>query len=159
MSDNNIRKEWKWDLDFSVTLGETYTKFMEGLKEKKFLGNKYGDRTFYPPKSICDRTFELSTEWSECDGTGTVEAFTVYCQKTNAIVYNPSKKLPDPPYVLGVIKVNNSDHCFIHYLSGFDTEDPKELLEKIRVGMKVKPVWDKERSGSILDIEYFEPIK
>lgn len=159
MKRHTVKKEWIQDFNYSVTLGRTYTKFMEGLKEKKFLGNKCGGRTFYPPKPFCDKSFELPSEWLECDGTGTVEAFTVCYQKANAVVYPGSKMLPQPPYVVGVIKVNKSDHCLIHYLAGFDTKDPKELPEKIQVGMKVRPVWSKDRAGNILDIKYFEPIE
>ena len=67
--------------------------------------------------------------------------------------------MPQVPYVLGVIKINDSDQCLIHFLSGFDTDDPQELPAKIQVGMKVRPVWAKERTGDILDIEYFEPVE
>ena len=156
---STIEKEWRFDFDYEVALGETYTKFMEGLKEKKFLGNTCGSRTFFPPRPFCDRTLDLPVEWLECDGTGVVEAFTVYYHETRTVHYPQSKKLPQVPYVLGVIRVNNSEQCLIHFLSGFGTEDPKELPEKIRVGMKVRPVWSKERTGNILDIEYFEPVQ
>ena len=77
MTAKTIKKEWSLDLDFRAPMGETYTRFMEGLKEKTFLGNRCGERTFFPPQPFCDKTLALCGEWLESDGTGKVEAFTV----------------------------------------------------------------------------------
>jgi uncharacterized OB-fold protein len=154
---NAIGKEWSFDFDFEVPLGRTYTAFMEGLKNKRFVGNVCGGRIFYPPRPFCDRTLETPGQWLECDGTGTVEAFTVVYRKANAVSYPGHERLPAVPYAVGVIRVDRSEQCLIHFLSGFGTDDPDELHEKIRAGMKVRPVWAKDRTGNILDIEYFEP--
>ena len=35
---STLEKEWRFDFDYEVALDETYTKFMEGLKEKKSPG-------------------------------------------------------------------------------------------------------------------------
>jgi len=157
MADKTIPKEWSFDFDFSASMGETYTRFMDGLKEKKFLGNVCGGRTFFPPRSFCDRTFEPAGQWLESDGTGTVEAFTIYYEQANKVLYPGAESLPEAPYVVAVIKIGDSEQCFIHLLSGFDADDPEKWPEKIKVGMKVRPVWSEERAGNILDIKYFEP--
>lgn len=159
MKENTIKKEWSFDFDYSASLGAVYTKFMEGLKEKKFLGNKCGGRTFFPPRPFCYRTLELTSEWLEGDGVGTLEAFTVCYQETNSVAYPRSEMKPRVPYVLGVIRVHDSDQCFFHILSGVDAQDPAALLEKIKAGLKVRPVWAKERIGNILDIESFELVE
>ncbi len=54
MSGRTIKKEWTLDADFSAPMGETYTRFVEGLKEKILLGNRCGGRIFFPPKPFCD---------------------------------------------------------------------------------------------------------
>ena len=157
MTDTTIKKEWSLDLDFSAPMGETYTRFMEGLKEKTFFGNRCGERTFFPPRLFCDRTLEAAGEWLESDGTGKVEAFTIIHEKSCGVVFPDTENFPEVPYVLGVIRINGSDQCLIHFLGGFNSDDPQEWPEKIQVGMKVRPVWSEERAGNILDIKYFEP--
>ena len=159
MKQETIKKEWSLDFDFSSSLGETHTKFMEGLREKKFLGNKVGGRTFFPMKPFCNRTFEFPTECLESDGTGTVEAFTVYHKKPEGVVYPDAEISLSPPYIIAVIRINHSDQCFFHFLNGIDPNEPSQLLEKIEAGFKVRPVWAEERHGNILDIKYFEPVK
>jgi len=159
MKANTIEKEWALDADFSVSAGETYTMFMEVLTAKKFLGNKIGDQIFYPPKPFSNRTFELPTEWVECDGTGTVEAFTVYHKEPCGVEFPDANITLSPPYIVAAIRINDSDQCFLHLLSGVDVNDPAELLKKVSASLKVKPVWAEEKHGNILDIKYFEPVE
>lgn len=159
MKKEAIEKEWHFDFNFSVTSGEVLGRFLEGLQKKEFLGNQIDSHTFFPPKPFYERTLQIPDKWVECDGTGIVEAFTICCKDENSIHYPGAEKRPKAPYVVGVIRVGNSEQCLIHYLSGFGTDDPKELSEKIQIGMKVQPVWARERTGVIFDIEYFEPIK
>ncbi len=158
MMENTIKKEWGFDFNFSMATGEVLGKFLQGLTEKKFIGNKFDSHTFYPPKPFYEKTLQVPDKWVECDGVGIVEAFTICCKDENAVQYPKTEKRPKAPFVIGVVKVGDSEQCLIHYLSGFDTDDPRELSEKIHVGMKVRPVWAKERTGVIFDIEYFEPI-
>ena len=141
MKANTIEKTWSVDVDFKVSLGETFTTFMEGLKEKKFLGNKIGDQTFFPPKPYCNRTYELPTGWVECDGTGTVEAFTVHHSEPEGVVFPNVKISLSPPYIVAVIRIKNSDQCLLHFISGVDANDPSGLLNKVSAGLTVKPVW------------------
>ena len=159
MSEQSINKEWSFDFDFSMNLGAAYTKFMEGLTDKKFLGTKVGDRTYCPAKDFCYKTLKKPDEWIEMDGTGTVEAFTVVHTKDNHVIYKESDRMPEPPYVLASIRIDQSDYCMFHFLGGVDYQDPGALIEKVRIGLKVRPVWAENREGNILDIQYFEPVK
>jgi uncharacterized OB-fold protein len=159
MSAKTIDKEWSLNIDFKQSLGETYTRFVEGLQEKKFLGNKIGDQTFFPPKPFCNRTYESPSEWLECDGTGVVEAFTVYHHEPEGVTYPDVKVELKPPYIVAAIRINDSSQCLIHFLSGLDADDPAGLLKKVSEGLTVKPVWAEERHGNILDIKHFEPVK
>jgi uncharacterized OB-fold protein len=159
MKADTIKKEWSLDFDFSSSMGETCTEFMEGLKEKKFLGNKIGGRTFFPMKPFCDRTFELPTECLEIDGSGIVEAFTVYNKRPEGVAYPDSEISLSPPFIIAVIRINDSDQCFLHFLSGIDPTKPAQLLERVEAGLRVRPVWAEERHGNILDIKYYEPIE
>ena len=132
MSTNTIELEWGFDLDFSQPLGETYTAFMDALKDKKFLGTKIGDQTFFPSKPFCNKTFNMADETIECDGTGKVESFTIYHKETEGVEFPNVKVSLSPPYVVAVIRIQNSDQSFLHFLSGVDVSDPNTLLEQVK---------------------------
>lgn len=159
MTGKTTKKKWSFDFDFSMTLGSAYSKFMEGLENREFRGNKAGDRTYYPPKDYCFKTLEKPTEWVVCDGTGTIEAFTICYRKDNHVAYRESSKHPEPPYVLCVIRIADSDCCMLHFLDGFDAGSSGVSPEMIRVGMKVRPVWAENRDGTIMDIRHFVPVE
>ena len=147
-----MRKEYNMHLDFSVSLGTAYTRWMKGLKDKKVLGNKCPscNNIFVPAKPFCEVCFEEPKEWVETNGEGIVESFTVGYQKF--------RNYPDPPYVVGVIRVDGSAVSMIHWIAGFDYDHPEDIPEKIQIGMKVAPVWAEERKGDLLDILYFKPV-
>lgn len=151
--DNIMRTEYSWHTSYNVALGDTDSRFLEGLKQKKILGNVCHEcgGLYVPPRPFCDKCFETPTEWMETDGIGTLITCTV--------AYIKMRGLPDPPCVTGIIKVGNSVTNILHFVSGVDYEDPRELEKKIKVGMKVKPVWKENRTGDILDIVYFSPIQ
>ena len=56
----------------------------------------------------------------------------------------------EPPYAYGVIKLDGASTGIVHLIGGVD-------LNKIKVGMKMEPVFKEKREGSILDIDYFKP--
>ncbi|UCH04672.1 MAG: OB-fold domain-containing protein, partial [Candidatus Thorarchaeota archaeon] len=60
------------------------------------------------------------------------------------------------PILVAVVDLDGASEGIgiLHYVSNVD---PKEL----HVGMKLKAVWkpEKDRIGSVTDIDYFEPIK
>lgn len=150
--DRIMRIEYEWHNPYRVTLGDADTRFLEGLKQKKIFGNvchKCGG-LYVPARSFCDRCLEIPTEWVETDSIGTLVTYT--------ITYEKFLGLPDPPYITGIINVGNSVTNFLHFVSGVDYKDPKELETKMRIGMKLKPVWKENRIGDILDIAYFSPI-
>ena len=146
-----IRKSYSLNLDYSASLGETYSRFMEGLKEGKMLGNKCDKcgRLYVPVRPFCDMDFEKNGDLFEVDPIGEVVSFTVYFIK--------SLNLPDPPFIQGIIRIGEAANSFLHFIGDVPYEDPAELPEKIRIGMKVKPIWAEDRKGDILDILYFAP--
>jgi len=145
-------KKYNMNLDFSVSLGPAYTKWMKSLKDQKILANKCSKcgREFVPAKPFCEYCFETADEWVETDGVGIVESFTVG--------YADFLNFPETPYVIGVIRVGNSAVSMIHWIAGFDYDKPEDIPDKIQIGMKVKAVWAEDRTGDILDIKYFEPV-
>lgn len=147
-----MRKEYSLNLDYSAPLGIYYGKFMEGLKEKKLFGNKCKKcgRLYVPVRPFCDICCEEAGEPFEVDPVGEIISYTVYCIKTH--------NLPDPPFAQGAIKIDGAANAFLHFIGGIEFVNEEDLQGKIKIGMKVKPVWAEERKGDILDIKYFTPI-
>lgn len=148
-----MRKEYSLHLDYSVPLGDTYSKFFEGLKNKKLLGNrcKKCNRLYVPARPYCDICCEETSELFDVEADGIIISYTVY--------YIASLGLPKPPFAQGIIKIGEAANSFLHYIGGIEFSDADDLKDKISIGMKVKPVWAENRTGDIMDIEYFEPLK
>lgn len=145
-------KAFSWNLDFRLNVGETDRRFFEGLKEKRILGNRCPEcgNVYVPPQTYCDECFVEPDEWVEQDPEGILESYTV--------TFREFRNMPEPPYVNGVIRIGDSETCFLHFVGGIDYESPEDLLESVESGMRVRPVWREDREGDIRDIEYFEPI-
>ena len=146
------RTVYSWHAEYKVTLGETYARFLEGMKQKKILGNVCPacNGLYVPPRPFCDKCLEQPTKWIETDGMATLVTFSV------ALVQLPG--LPEVYPITGMIKVGNSVTNFLHFVAGIEYDDRAELVDKVKIGMKLRPVWKEERIGDILDLDYFEPV-
>lgn len=146
------KKEYSWNLDFAVNLGDVHRRFFEGLEDKEVVGNECPEcgRVFIPPQPHCDECFVETEGWIVTDGTGVIDSYVV--------TYFQFRNMPEPPYVTGVIRVGDSDTGLLHFVGGIDYEDAAELRHKVEAGMEVQPVWADERDGGIQDIEYFQPV-
>jgi len=140
----------KWEIPYRHSAGKFATRFFNELKNGKIMGVKCSKcgRVLIPPRSFCERCFTPIEEWVEVKDTGVIETFTICYEKFTG--------LPDPPYTVAVIKLDGADTGMMHFIGGVDLSDPKKAIEKIKVGARVKAKWRAERTGSILDIEYFE---
>ena len=102
------------------------------------------NKTFWPPRSSCTKCFSELTEVVEIGPYGTVETFT---QVHYAEPVQPRKV----PFVYGVIKLDGADTGMTHFIDEVD-------FGAIHIGMRVKPVFAKDKKGNILDIKYFKPL-
>lgn len=139
-----------WDLDYDIHLGETWGRFMNGLKEKKIYANTGGSSKVYvPPMAYCEESFRPNDTWVELPGEGVLEVFTV--------VWQGFRGGPQTPYAIGGIRLDGADTLLMHYVVGLDFTDPAGIRSQLPKGSRVRAVWAEERSGQILDIAYFEP--
>jgi len=84
-------------------------------------------------------------EWVEVSPEGVLETYTV--------VYKPEPiHVADTPFAIGVIKLGGADTSIVHRLGEID-------LKKIRIGMRLRAVFNEERKGDIRDIKYFKPVR
>ncbi len=132
-------------------VGEYWTKFFDGFKEKKFYGIKcpkcgvvYG-----LPRQVCGRCFVKMDDWVEIGPEGTVGAFTVI--KFPYIDPNTGQIIQPLPFTTAAIRLDGADTAFWHYINETDET-------KIKVGKRVRLVWQENRKGNIHDIKYFEMI-
>ena len=144
--------EYAWHSPYKVTLGKTYARFLNGLKQKKILGNicPQCGGLYVPARPFCDKCFVEPTEWVETDGSATLQSYTVTYVKL-------FPEAPDPPFIVGIVKVGDSVTNFLHKISGVPYQDPRDLEKQLKVGMKLRPVWKEERTGDMFDIAHFEP--
>jgi uncharacterized OB-fold protein len=147
------RKEFNWNVDFEVNLGDLYGEFFEGLKDKRILARECPecDRTFMPPQPHCDHCFVETEGWTELEQEGELVSFTV--------TYRKFLNMPEPPYVTGIVRVDDSDTCMLHFVDPGDFGTDDDITEMLNRGDKVRPVWADERTGDIQDISHFEVVE
>ena len=152
-STNEIQPEYKypfhWDLDFSLNIGEINRRFFDELEDKKLMGNKCpecGD-LFVPPQPVCVECYVENNEWVEVDHRGVLESYTV--------CYFEFRKMPEPPYVTGVIRVDDSAICMMHFVEEIEYDDPMDIVDQLEKGQAVEPVWADERDGDIFDMDHW----
>jgi len=140
--------EGKLALPYQYLAGKNGSKFIISLRDKKQITGvkcpKCG-KVFVPPRTKCMECFvDIGDDWVVLPGTGVVANFTV--------VRKDDKHLPrKAPFILGLIKLDGADSALPHIVEGIKPDDMK-------TGMKVKAVFSKESTNTILDIDHFEPV-
>ncbi|MEM1579200.1 MAG: Zn-ribbon domain-containing OB-fold protein [Archaeoglobaceae archaeon] len=141
-----------WKIPFKHFAGIHATRFFNGLKERKILGVRCPKckRVLVPPRAFCERCFVETGDWVEVKDEGVVE--------TLSVTYMKFTGLPDPPYAVGIVKLDGADTGMLCYLGGVDLSDWRKVHEVFKPGTRVKAVWRDEREGKVTDIAYFKPV-
>jgi len=132
---------------YSYSAGPVRSKFLLHLRDhQKILGTRCSqcEKVYVPARSICLECFESMEDWVEVSNEGVLETYTV--------VYgsNDSGSASDIS-AFGIIKLDGADTGIVHRLGEVD-------FKKLKIGMKMKAVYEPERRGDIRDIRYFRPI-
>lgn len=137
---------------FQWSAGRWGSKFLVELRDnKKFMGIKcpkcgvvYGI-----PRQVCRTCFVEMDDWVELGDTGTLVTFTVL----GFGFIDPDTGVQKPvPYTCAFIKLDGADTSMAHFIDDTDQS-------KLRIGMRVKAVFEDERKGSLLDVKHFTPIE
>jgi uncharacterized OB-fold protein/putative sterol carrier protein len=125
-------------------------KWFKGLKEKKFIVSTCPvcGRTQIPPREVCAVCRVRTDDFIEVGPKATVTIIDkVYFASPDPL----SGKVRQTPYaaLFMVMEGSTPQESFAHDLK-------KEDFDRIRPGMKVRPVWAENRTGSFHDLLYFE---
>lgn len=140
-----------WQGNLPVTSRYTYgiagEKFFRALKDDgKIMGSVCPQCgiTYVPARAFCERCLSELAEWTDVGLTGELHTFTLL------FVDYDGHPLAEPELV-GFISFG--DGGIVHKLDA----EPDEL----EIGMKMEAVLKpkSKRTGSILDIEHFKPVK
>lgn len=136
---------------FRYAVGRYGSKFFMELRDhKKLLGircPKCG-KVYVPPRQVCGPCFETMVELVEVGPEGTLVGFTIL----RFHFVDPETGQPKPvPYGYGFIRLDGADNAFQHFIEIRDES-------KIKVGARMRAVFNEERNGTLADIRHFEVI-
>lgn len=130
--------------------GEAIGRYLEELKNGRLVARRcHGcGRTLLPPRMFCERCVRPTDEWVYVADTGTVNTFSL------CYVSWDVRRLRRPE-IPAVIEIDGASPGMgiLHVLG-------RVAPKAVHVGLRVRAVWkpQRERTGSITDIRFFEPI-
>ena len=131
---------------YAWSVGETGSRFLTTLRDdREIWGVKCPKckRVYVYPIKNCGECFVPTEAWVKVANVGTLESFTVVHYKHDM---QPRKR----PLVYGLVRLDGADGALLHLIGGVDPA-------KIKLGMRLKAVFARQRAGSILDIQHFAP--
>ncbi|WP_051328388.1 long-chain-fatty-acid--CoA ligase [Desulfatirhabdium butyrativorans] len=133
--------------------GPVMGKFLKALIDKKILANKCPQcgRLQLPPREVCAECKVRATEWVEVgpEGIITIPDITYYASPDPL-----TGEIRETPYIAA--------HFLLDGCKGHETlwhELKPSDIDKAKAGVRVRPVWNEKRTGTINDIRYFEVIE
>ena len=136
-------------LPYTWHAGKAGSRFYLEIKDRCKIGGTKCPRcewVYVPPRETCPRCFCDIDEWVDVGDTGTLLTYTI----TRYSV--PEIQPQEPPYAIGIIKLDGASSGLVHLLGEIEPEH-------IKVGMRVQAVFREAREGNYLDIKYFKPMK
>lgn len=131
---------------FVYTLGHGYQRFFDGLKEGKIVASRCEECgvTYLPPRIYCEECLSEINQFIEINQNGVVLGYTIQNLDKDG------NELGEP-IIWALIGFEGVRGGIFHKLGEVDPEE-------IYIGMPVKPVFKRERKGSINDIKYFTKL-
>ncbi|HXW32784.1 MAG TPA: Zn-ribbon domain-containing OB-fold protein [Acidimicrobiales bacterium] len=134
-------------IDYSFTAGLAQSRFLKGLSEGRFLGQRCPrcGKVYVPPRGSCPTDGVPTTDEVELGNTGTV---TTYC-----VVNVPFQgQTIEIPYICAQVLLDGANLAFM----GLIQELP---ADQVRMGMRVEAVWVPagELGPSMASVRYFRP--
>jgi len=159
---DNLRDYPTFEVDQHITAPSRYyagrlgSLFFQTLRdERRILGIRCPscNKVYWPPRNTCGRCFAWLTEENmlEIGPNGSLETFTGVAQVT--LLTNNEIVHPQPALLIyGVIKLDGADSGMAHFIGDVD-------YEKLKIGMRMQPVFAEAPMANILSIRYFKPAQ
>jgi uncharacterized protein len=129
--------------DYTRSLGPVLSRFMTALAQRRILGSRGADgRVHVPPAEYDPVTFAPPAELVGVGPGGTVQTWS----------WQPAPRAGQPltrPFAWALIRLDGADTALLHAVDAGS-------LAVMHTGMRVRPRWAAEPSGSITDIACFE---
>ena len=122
--------------------------FLKKLKERKLIGNQCSgcNRVFFPPRLVCGKCLVEPNQWVDLRDTGSVASYAIaYVKDTE------TGKIQEKPMVL--VQQDGADTTIITQLN------PEIDFKDAYIGMPVKVHWAENRTGGLMDIEYYDVLE
>ena len=121
--------------------------FLKKLKDKKLIGNQCSgcNRVFFPPRLVCGKCLVEPDQWVDLRETGRVASYVISYLKDSE-----SGEIQEKPTVL--VQQDGADTTIIAQLN------PNVDFKDTYIGMPVKIHWADNRSGGLMDIEYYDVL-
>lgn len=134
-------------LEYTVTAGRTYSRYLHALAEKRIIGGRCPRclKVYVPPRGSCPTCGVPTGDEIEVAHTATV---TTFC-----IVNIPFGAMPfPPPYVVASVLLDGADLPIIHLIRGVPPD-------QVRMGLRVRAIWvdDAKLAPTVESIQWFEP--
>lgn len=137
---------------YTRSVGPVIGRFLSELRDGRMVGVRTaGGRVLVPPSEYDPETGEdVTGEFVEVGPSGTVTTWSW--------VPNPAKEHPfDRPFAWALIRPDGADTALLHALDLGVFEAGAKPPKTLRTGMRVRPRYRAERTGTIGDIECFQP--
>jgi len=131
--------------DYTRSTGPVLGRFLAGLRDGRVVGGRTSEgKVVVPPPEYDPVTHVQLDDFVEVADIGTVTSWTW--------VPEPVKHQPlDRPFAFALVTLDGADAPLLHALDVSSADD-------VETGMRVRIRWRAERTGSITDIECFEPL-
>jgi uncharacterized OB-fold protein len=134
-------------MDYVYTAGGATTRFLNGIAQRKILGERApGGKVYVPSRGADPELGKPTSEQVELAHTGTLTSFCV----VNVAFYGQGMEIP---YTAGLILLDGADLSMMCLLQEVDVKD-------VRIGMRLEAVWvdDADLAPNLESIKYFRPI-
>ncbi len=139
------------DAKYAWAAGEAMSRFLAELQAGRMIARTCNKcrRILFPPRMFCEECFRPTDEWVYVRDTGTIETYSV------SYLDRDARRITEP-ILVGVVSIDGASPKMgmMHYFA-------EMTKDQIRIGMRVRAKWKppEQRVGSVLDIEYFRPLR
>lgn len=144
MTEAQLVAPYVLEYPYHRSTGPVIGRFLAGLRDRQVLGARAADgRIIVPPLDADPHTGARLDELVSVGHAGVVTTWTWVAQPR-------PKHLLQRPFAFALVKLDGADTALLHMVDAGSEA-------AMRTGMRVSVRWRDERSGSIADIECFEP--